>query len=327
MNNKFITQLFLLLTAIFNFNYASNAQDINDKRNDLEKASLKGKIMSYKESTFLTKDKFGEIMKGELKNNPRLWKFNKNGFKTEVLFVRLSTGVQMKFEICTYDEHENFSKLELFDEYGSEGLRPSTTFIMKYDNNNNMIERSEYDREGNLQTKWIYTYNSSNKLNEVIEFDGRRYDDGGNFSSRKQYQYNNGKVSSEIEFESLGSSVGNKTNYVYDSRGNLLYQVNEYNTKKNISKYNDKNQLIEFQESDGYNKYKYKYDDRGNMIEAFEYKIEYNYKNNISVQEEVLVEKIFYQYKYDEKGNWTQRMKTVNVIPTEIIEREITYYE
>lgn len=60
----------------------------------------------------------------------------------------------------------------------------------------------------------------------------------------------------------------------------------------------------------------HKFDDKSNVVESVEFKLQ-----------DSLETKWSYKYSYDKKGNWTKQIKFKNEFAKYIIEREIVYYD
>ena len=171
--------------------------------------------------------------------------------------------------------------------------------VSKYDNSGNIIEVSEYDKEGILISKKNYKYNSKgSKIEEVSTYDTThnplepRKNDGPCCETRYIYNYNsNGKVIEKKEvFENQNTFLSQS--YKYDDKGNKIEEVS-YRTYP----------LPE--------KITYKYDSIGNIIEEVRYDkngiiyrklgFEYN-KNGKKVEENYFDREYMRRLKIDRKS-------------------------
>ena len=216
------------------------------------------------------------------------------------LLKETSYSVVEKFGEPIKDEFE--SQTEYF--FNEEGFYKEYNFFYgngelnqkrkyKYDDDGNRIEESEYDTKGELVGKWKY-----------------KYDDNGNRIEQSGY-------SEDME-------SGGKSKFKYDDDGNLIEEIIYDNDEefwgKIKFKYDDDGNLIEesYYASNGelLSKEKYKNDDDGNMIER-SFDIDGELQDN-------------WKYKYenfDNNKNWLKSIVYKDGKATEIIEREIEYYD
>ena len=85
----------------------------------------------------------------------------------------------------------------------------------------------------------------------------------------------------------------------------------------------------------------YKYDAKGNILESLNYsyrglqsKIQYDYDGRSNLTSAKMQyyngsdnQSYIYKYTFDNKGNWISKTTYLNTIPTNLIEREITYFD
>ncbi len=171
--------------------------------------------------------------------------------------------------------------------------------VHKINNSGNIIEFSEYDKEGILISKQNYKYNSKgSKIEEVSTYDTTgapdepRKNDGPCCETRYIYNYNsNGKVIEKKEvFENQKTFL--IQSYKYDDKGNIIEKVS-YRTYP----------LPE--------KITYKYDSIGNIIEEVSYDqngiihrklgFEYN-KNGKKIEENYFDRKHMSRLRIDRKS-------------------------
>ena len=103
--NFLIRKTTLLLVLFFTFTHSATAQ----KENDLTKEKLKGKVKSYTDFFFELIDNKEAIQKGETEKKPEnivRFTFNEDGFVTEQIEYKLDGSLVVKFTY-TYDDRNN----------------------------------------------------------------------------------------------------------------------------------------------------------------------------------------------------------------------------
>ena len=220
---------FSILVIIF-LNISCN--NANGQKNDLEKANLKGSVMSTTENTYYVTEKFGEIVKGEIilddvifnkANN--ITKYKLNGYMIESNgFIPTKFTYNDKNQII---EENNFtSNTKLLHKYDSTGLEiEMNNFHMdtlvqkkkfKYDIKGNEIEYNSYDYNGKLSFK------IKNKFDGKKIIESKWLNNDGTLSSTNKYKYDkNGNIIEDITIDS-NNKVTNKYNSTYDKNNNLI---------------------------------------------------------------------------------------------------------
>jgi hypothetical protein len=143
------------------------------------------------------------------------------------------------------------------------------------------------------------TYYTDGKLKEE-----RCIKPNGEFFSRTFFTYwpNKTLKTSTYEYISTASTINFST-------GEVIYTKSSKEISTTHYRYNSQKKLIE-EEEEGYVKH-YKYDENGNNIEQiFESYGEYSHKAIL---------------EYDKVGNWIKLIVYEGLVPTKIIERQITY--
>lgn len=273
------------------------------------------------------------------------------------------TRENLKGEVKSCTEFGYYAKESFGNIVKGERLYSSeNNYKMVFDKKSNLLEKSTYNSDLSLNTKFVYTYNKKGELIEMIE-----YTEYGNH--RVTYKYEN-------------SYVVEERIYHYDGDSNLIakwnnkYNGNNYLIKRSGSKYywiyeyDENNNKIEesYYSSDGELDIKltYKYDTKRNLIEestynsngSLERKLTYIYDdNNYKVEESWLFPNnnenlkfvhnyddkgnliktfisgskgntvLTYKYEFDEKGNWTQKITFENDVPKYFYEREYEYFK
>ena len=195
-------------------------------------------------------------------------------------------------------------------------------YIYSFNETGNIIETNSYDPEGNLDGKYVYTYdNNKGNKTEMIS-----YNPDGSSDEKCTYNYDSkGNMIKEIWYNSEGG-ISKQYGYKYDDKGNKIA----------MNRYDSRDSLI--------CKDSYKYDDNGKKIEWNHYNlspptdgslskkviIKYDEKGNINVQNIYLADGNFecysYKYEYKKKGNWKKETIYKNGQPQYITERNIKYY-
>lgn len=235
------------------------------KKNDLQEANLKGKVKSVREIDYEAIQEAGQIKKGKVLE----------GAESEVSNV-----------LTSYNEQGYLVGREYYN-FGY-----SLKISYKYDAEGSMVEESQYNSDGKLDSQTLYKYKYDEKGNVVEKV---RSDAEGNLDSKITYRYDNkGNLVEEKWYYPDGTLSWHLT-YRYNDKG---YKVEEITNSVEQSP----------------SKITYKYDDKGSNTEREEYF--YNsglvrYKN---------------QYEYDSYGNWIKRIKYVDGTLSIITERTIEYY-
>lgn len=174
-------------------------------------------------------------------------------------------------------------------------------FINKYNENGCNKEASQYNGNGSLLVKNLFT-----------EFDE-------NCNPIKGEVHSN---STSFTGESLNHS--NKTRFKYDSRGNRIEEgrtnYNGENYIKYISRrYDSNNNLVELKYYYNGGKLsstiKYSYNKNGHLIE----------ENTASIFENKTTQ-MKWEYELDNQGNWTKGIHYTGINPDKIVQRTIEYY-
>ncbi|NDJ00115.1 RHS repeat protein [Flavobacterium sp. LaA7.5] len=199
-----------------------------------------------------------------------------------------------------------------------------------YNRQNNPIDKISYvyDKNGNLtgenlylgtefiQIKNLYKYNNKNQ--KVAE---SRYDKDSNIIYTTEYEYNNDKLivkkvtngNGEIEYMEKMS---------YNPKGELEIKttIDNFDNTQTIERfmYDDKGNktaLSVEKNNELYMKVSYTYNEKG-LLE----------KLIMTDSTENAVDTRTYTYTYDDKGNWTEKIIIINGENKFIEKREITYY-
>src|SRR5690554_1197246 len=169
----------------------------NEKiENGWKRDNLQGKVLSYSEFSYETKNRFGKIEKGKRKRD-FFWK----------------KDIQTK-----YNEKGNQIETNWYNSDGS----LNSKIIYKYDEKGNQIEQNEYNSDGSLNSKIIYKYDE--KGNQ-IEQNG--YNSDGSLYSKIIYKYDEKRNKIEENLYNSDGSLDRKltSNYEYDKQGNWIKRI------------------------------------------------------------------------------------------------------
>jgi len=329
-NQPFQFKFFVILLLLF---YQFSCSSEKKNQTSLEKMTLfgqkplNGKVQSLKITQYKAIDKFGEITTGDTLKNGAGWTesefvFDKNG-------NLVKTTLQAKYREYSYfaGKVENYENA-MIDEYKYNDYnnvlerrivdKSNTLWKYTYDAQQNLIIE-EYWTNENLNSKKIFVYDESNNEIEMTE-----YNKEGDLKNKTIYVYNKNE---DVTFKNaVGYDASGKVDYIwnrrYDVAGNEIqndYRGGSYNSLTEKT-YNDRNELIE--ERDLYSSNepmwvkKFVYDELGNLIR--ETKVDYSSQNDDYEKS--------YKYEFDEEKNWIKKVEYSKVHPVQIVLREIKYY-
>jgi hypothetical protein len=287
----------------------ASAQSTSDKRNDLEKSSLKGPVASLKETKYSIRLEKGKAVKDTVTESPKSYRYNKAGYITEEVYYELNDSI---------NERWNFV----------------------FDANNKQLEGNRYMGDGYLIWNYSCTYDAAGNCKEVIKYeDGSlveisrfTYDSKGNcisinsesegiWSDTIRYDANNNEIE-HLTINPEGEMVMHRT-HQYDSNNNMIESV-EYDNLGVISfkqtfAYDKNNREIESKFYSALGEVMERvgrtYDNKGNALTYTSYKDNGDAKWTMT-----------YTYDYDKHQNWTQKTDFADGKPAYITERLITYY-
>lgn len=231
------------------------------------------------DTTYVVKDVFGEVKKTEVKSSSWRTYDNQQLLSIWGSFPRSSSPLSSFYSF--HFKYNTFGKLiELKYDDGV------TKF--KYNNENNLIEESEYTISGELLQKHIYEYSAGKRTES-------NYDSKGNMYSKYVFKYNN----KCWEVEELD----------YTQTGELYYTtISEYDAKGNYIK--KKSVRIEEKET---SESTFTYDNYGNVL------------TEKTIWSDGKTNEFKFDYKYDKNNNWVEMVSYRNYIPYEMEVRSIIY--
>lgn len=218
--------------------------------------------------------------------------------------------------VYKYDEKGNLVEANYYD------LKTNSVFSKDqrvYDDRGNMVEITFFNRIGEIDGKYTYTYDSLNNEIEKNTFWKGKFD--GKVVTA--YDYKNMIV--KVSFCKADGNFQNSHSYKIDEKGN---HIEDYDSDGNIT-----------------SKSTITYDDKGNIIkehsQAWEMdttnlvvNIQYDKYNNeilrtitdLNNNNQVSTRKT--EFVYDKFGNWTKMVETWSWLPDrQTTKREIEYYE
>ncbi|HEX7412838.1 MAG TPA: hypothetical protein VF411_02250, partial [Bacteroidia bacterium] len=253
------------------------------KRSDVEIAGLLGSVKQIKQICYKAKRKRSQVVKSKIEADDYgdeenfALSYNASGKKTEAQFCSILSRNKTIF-------NEQGLPAEQSHDFWDGIARQRKT--MKYDAQGHLLELIQYDEKENITCKIISQYDAQGNELEKIQYDGKenitsklinKYDDKPRLKHHNEPPHRN-KI---IGYGNLIEQIS------YNAQGEIIHKI--------YSKFNDQGQILE----DGgtypngtSNKSIRKYDDKGNMLENFNY-------NEASV----LVGKMVQVYKYDKQGN------------------------
>ena len=180
----------------------------------------------------------------------------------------------------------NEIKITEYDEKGFEKHKPGEKF--KKDSNGRILEEEGY-WEGRPASISTFKYDNQGNLIQDTYYG---YESGDGFLNN--YKYNDKGWMSEVIPEGEGPFYRMK--YEYDKEGNKITEISQ---------------------GDGSGNSKYKYDDRGNVIEWIYGESVTDNQGNVTT----------YKYEFDPKGNWIKKIELNDKKEPQLItERTIEYY-
>ena len=222
-------------------------------------------------------------------------------------------------------ERYDSSSSSIVSKYGSRGYFKDRHFIVEgilnyktiyeYDNNNNLIEKNTYNKEGVIEWKTVYNDTIS------VTYDGRPF---GKLEKSSQAKYENANSKDKtFEVTTYNTSYYRKNEVLYDTIFIDSKETFKYNTQgKEIERtsawfsFDKENCKVILR--DGYPvKYTYEYDTQENVtIQTYE-----------TASGSLYVDT--WKYKYDSQENWIEIISFEGKakIPQIIVKRTIEYYE
>lgn len=182
----------------------------SNKKNDLKKANLKGRVKKITEVRYSAKEKFGEVIKDTVEETTT-FAFNDKGFLSEKVNFHIDGSI---------------NRTEKFE----------------YDSKGSLLKKVAYDPHGKPIQSWLYEYESQNNLVKMQNIFGEK-----EILQHETYKYDeNGFLIESTSYKEDGT-VSTKCTYKNDKNGNCLerlYKNNDF-IEVHKQKHNAQNKLIE----------------------------------------------------------------------------------
>ena len=287
---------FTIIVVLLLFAFILNAFKIPLEDNDWNDYGLKGKVKSFKMTTYKAEIHFGNIVKGErvedlLDDRDKEYFFDVNGNVRRVNDFNQDGTIRYRLE---YKYDENGRNYET-NSYRGDGILDDKC-INRFNNKGKVDLRNNYNTEGKLYRSEYLRYNDK----ELISERKLIYNDGSSTIISYKYNADSKLILENWIYDSIFKEEHKELNidnsfslYEYDNNGNKIEEVWSSGTKFTY-KYNNQNTLIEI----------YKFADDGSLIERQKF-----------------------TYEYDKIGNWIKRITYLNDKPIYIKERLFEYYD
>lgn len=225
----------------------------------------------------------------EIKLNGKVKSLKNTHYRIEKKFGVLKNEKCENIYIFNFDEKgKKIEMLEFFDDLSEEPYRKET---YRYDDRGKLIQEESYEK-GGKHHRHNYKHDDKNNLLEYTKYFNE------NFLIKHTYQYDEkGNRVEEIHYDpNTNSEIKWISKYEYDQKGNKI-KAYFYNPDGSL-----------------YNRYTYKYDRKGTLIQETQYtdaflenKYTYRYEE---VEESDKIKDIKshdkYRYEFDDKGNLTK---------------------
>ena len=313
----------ILLVICSVFSSYTNQGKILFIRNDWDKFNLKGDVMFIEQKNYdiIKNTETGKLEFYESSFGNKDFEFNRKGFLEKEAFYFNGQTINTNYFYSGNGRIESIRKAGVTRRY------------------------SYNDKKNQIKIEFVGMYDTyESNAGEISSYILETYDEDGNLSKSEHYKgennlkkkivnlYNNkNKLSLEISYDYSTDQVSiDSIRYEYDQNGNL---------SKIIGK--DKEVKTEFF-----------YDNNGNLIEEWEYKIFGKYRlmttiedkdfyvdpntsllmsadhipDNLKKYKKDLPLKFTYKYTFDEKNNWKEKIRFLEGEPDLITTRKIKYY-
>lgn len=259
------------------------------KTTDREEMSLKGKVKSITETSYVVRSESGTEKRHNVEWTK--WTFNEQGNKTEEIRTEPYTGRMQQRLVFTYDSGGLLMEEKAYKSDSS----LSHTYTFQYDKLGNRIEEFITEADGKLNTKYSYRFDSVGNKTEMIGYN-MKIPNQHFLTETYAYDVHYNKIKETSEHSS-GNHV-TVYSYTYDSNGKITELV--------VSEKHDRLGDSEYKET-------YTYDKAGNLVE----------KNYCTADGKVLDKSLF---TYDASGNWISQTtyELGKILMTR--ERKIEYY-
>ncbi len=326
---------------------------IEAKKTDAEQNGLTGKVKQVQRTCYKAHLKAGMVVQGKIELTStfglsnEICTYNINGQK-----IKEQNFNQFGTDIKVINDKGQLTEMSNYNNEG--GLRTKLIFI--YNEQGKQLESISRLADGSLFYRTEEKYDEQGKHIEHLQYSGVEE----RIISHEIHSYNEkGNLVSLIDYN-IDGSIKSQWLHKYDEQGRAIEQIREYTAKENLRsntkqtyKYNQHGDCTEmiYYKFDGSIDlsltFIYKYNEHGNRIETSTYRngnleathiIEYDSEDQMIVHkpkdreelEDQMDEKSAVktkQYEYDSHGNWIKKTIFYKKIPSNILIREITYWD
>ncbi len=208
--------------------------------------------------------------------------------------IDFDKGIENYKEVLSYDKNRNKIERKVYLKDSNGEFYLEIRSLYKYDNEGNLVEKSDFEFEEVLQLRNTRKYDSRGNLSENIH-----YKSDGSLSRRvvNKFDIRNNKIE-RLEYDS-DDIIESKNQYKFDVSGN---EIEDKDFDSDGTLYSIKNR---------------RYDENGNIIESV-----FKTPNNDKIRKH----DYSWEYEYDEYKNWIKRVQYINEEPFETRERKFEYY-
>ena len=211
-----------------------------NKKNDLEKGRLKGRIKYVEEQTYFASEET------DLMEDRKLYSYDLTSYNEEGNIIKHLWNTEDAYSNYIYKYDPTGKRIKEEHLYSDDGsLSIKNIFI--YDSSGQIIEDNQYDTDGDFMYRYYYEYNS----NENLVIKNSVYKSGISLFSISKYDSNGDEI--EYKYYDSDGELWGKVCSKYDSKGDIIGR-NYYNSDGSLNR-----------------KERYKYDSNRNMIENMYY--------------------------------------------------------
>lgn len=231
-------------------------------QNDLEQNNLFGEIKSIKTTKYFMKKENDSLIVGKrvAEEPANLTRFNSDGYISNITWYDSDDEVS-NIQTYTYkgdnlikiaNSKEEYYDSLIYSDSGNLLIKKSSHYygltVTSYNERKKLIiEKKEFDQDGNIWRKTIYSYDDSDNLIKT-----EKYDNQNILNDKWIYEYD--KNGLKIRADRYTSDLHYYITYVYDNRGNMTAL------------------LIHRPDGIETNTYSYIFDSRGNWTSKYENK-------------------------------------------------------
>jgi len=240
---KLFWYILIMNLLIYNFSFSQGYLEEHANLFKNDETNLSGKIKSIRDSVFMFKEKFGEVVEVSVGEN-RIVEYDNKGNINK----KISLGViyyykgdqndniiqETMYGYNQYSGEREELKRKIFYKYSEDGKRTEMKLYGGYHGNLKITETYEYDSKGNLIKTIIKS--SESKPPGYITYN---YDNNGNVTKESRYYWsldnpprqityfydNNHSVIERNIYYSNGQSKKRTFKYVYDNKGNWISKI------------------------------------------------------------------------------------------------------